>query len=229
VTRLMKIFILIGFLNASLCFAQVDKSIYQPYKNTADSIVSLYFGRDVFDKFIRLDSGQSEFLLLNIHWDNKSTFDKLLSFKPNVFEFHYSLNHPGLSGYPFNISFMLDSSRQLMTGFMPSGLINLSETKDFRIISEKQAIEICLNKKIKKPIKEFTTELGWHKEEGDYKNYQQTRDLRDIVTGKIVWRIESKFREVPTAYDEQPYSEIFIIDAVTGHHLTTESHYLDWD
>lgn len=184
----------------------------------------------MFDRYVRLDSGQSEFLVLRNHWNNKAKFKENLSFNPNVFEFNYSLNHPGLLGQSFTISFMLDSSRQLMTGFEPRGLINLTTTKDnFRIISKKQAIEICQAKKIKKPIKEFKVDLGWHEEEGDYQKFDRTKDLRDIVKGRIVWRVESKFRDEPKAYDENPYAEIFIIDAFTGQYLATESPYIDWD
>jgi hypothetical protein len=124
---------------------------------------------------------------------------------------------------------VIDSSRRLLTGFEPKGLMNLTGTKNFKIISKHQAITICNSKNIKKPIKEFEVELGWHSEEGDYEKYERTKDLRDIVIGKIVWKVKSKFREVPTAPDEEPYSEIFIIDALTGQYLTTESLFIDWD
>lgn len=116
-----------------------------------------------------------------------------------------------------------------MTGFIPKGLINLIGTKDFKIISRDQAILICNKEKIKKPGKEFKMELGWYEEDGDYEKYKLTRDLRDIVKGKVVWRVESKFREIPTAPDEKPYAEIFVIDALTGQHLATEFSFIDWD
>ncbi len=227
----MKILLLTICIHTTiLCNGQIDKKIYGPYKVTADSIVSLYLGQETFDKFVRLDSGQSEFLVLRNHWDNKAKFKEDLNFNPNVFEFNYSLNHPALLGLSFRISFMLDSSRLLMTGFEPRGLINLTTTKeDFKIISKKQAIEICQKKKIKNPINEFKVELGWYEDEGDYQEFERTKDLRDIVKGRIVWNVESKFREKPKAYDEKPYAEIFIIDAFTGEYLATESPYIDWD
>lgn len=108
----MKILLLITCFHTTIfCWGQIDKTIYRPYKDTADSIVSLYVGHDTFDKYVRLDSAQSEFLVLKNHWDNKAKFNGDLNFEPNVFEFSYLLTHPGLLGESFNITFMLDSSR----------------------------------------------------------------------------------------------------------------------
>ena len=103
----MKILLLTICIHTTiLCNGQIDRKIYGPYKIKADSIVSLYVGQDTFDKYIKLDSGQSEFLVLKNHWDNKTKFNESLDFNPNVFEFNYSVNHPALLGESFNISFM---------------------------------------------------------------------------------------------------------------------------
>lgn len=213
-----------------VCHGQNSKSIYRPYKNTADSIVSIYLGDEIFKQYVKLDSSKSEFLFLKRHWDNKAKFDEELDFKPNVFEFNYVLSHPGLVDESFTISFMLDSAKELMWGFNPVGLIDLTTNNtDLKIISKKDAVKISEKMNIKKPIDRFRVELGWRGMNGDYQKYKKTKDLRDMVKGKLVWRVLSNFREEPKAFDEEPYTEVFIIDALTGEYLSTEFHAIDWE
>jgi hypothetical protein len=60
--------------------------------------------------------------------------------------------------------------------------------------------------------------LGWQEHDAslaDYKKFRETKDIKDIVKGRIVWRVKSNFRTTENP-DEKPYSETFVIDAITG-------------
>lgn len=212
----------------TLGFTQIDKAVYKPYFDKADSVVKLYYGNSHFDKFIKLDSSKSEFLVLHNHFENRSKFSKPLNFQPNVFQFQYLFIHPNLLNDTFVISFLIDSFRQVMTGFNPTGLFDGSGYENFNFISKDSALKIAKRATIKKPLKNYEIELGWEDIEGDYKKYKQTYDIREIVKGRIVWRIKSEYRKVPEM-DEKPYAEIFIIDALNGKLLSKEFPYIDWE
>ena len=207
---------------------QIDKTIYNPYFKTADSIITLYYGQTKFDKFIKLDSSKGEFLVLHSFWDNRAYFDKPLDFKPNVFQFQYLFTHPKLFNDTFTISFLLDSSRQLMTGFNPSGLFNCATTKTLNFITKDSALSIAKKAKIKKPIKNYEIEIGWEETKGNFQTFKKTNDIRDLVNGRIVWRVKSEFRKAPEM-DEKSYAQVYIIDALTGRILSEELPYIDWD
>jgi hypothetical protein len=223
------VLIILTILTSKVLFCQeIDKAAYADYFDAADSIVTLYYGEVNKAKYLKLDSSKSEFLVLHNHWDNRAKFSEPLTFKPNVFQFRYHFNHPALAKDSFTVTFLLDSSREVMTGFFPHGLFNSASVSEYHFISKQEALKIAKQLKIKKPLKEYEIKVGWEASKGDFKKYRQTKDLRDVVDGKIVWKIKSEYRK-PKEGDERPYAEIFVIDAMNGKLLSKEFPYLDWD
>jgi hypothetical protein len=216
------------FFFSTYGFAQINKSIYKPYFTKADSIVTLFYGDKNFGKYIKLDSSKSEYLVLHSFWDNRANFNESLHFLPNVFQFQYLFVHSKLAKDTFIISFLIDSTGQVMTGFNPTGLFDCATYQSFNFISKDSALKIAKRLKIKNPIKKYEVVLGWEKIKGDYQKYKQTGDIRSILKGRIVWRIKSEYRKPPHK-DEKAYAEIFVIDALNGKLLSKEFPFIDWD
>jgi hypothetical protein len=226
---IMRYFVIVIFLFSSTYgFTQINKSIYKAHFNKADSIVKLFYGYTNFNKYIKLDSSKSEFLVLHSSWDKRANFNQSLSFLPNVFQFQYSFVHSKLAKYTFIISFLIDSTGQVMTGFIPTGLFDCATYSSFNFISKDSALKIAKRLKIKNPIKKYEAVLGWEQIKGDYQKYKQTGDIRSILKGRIVWRIKSEYRKPPHK-DEKAYAEIFVIDALNGKLLSKEFPFIDWD
>ena len=76
--------------------------------------------------------------------------------------------------------------------------------------------------------KNYEIEIGWEVTKGNFQTFKKTNDIRDLVNGRIVWRVKSEFRKAPEM-DEKPYAQIYIIDALTGRILSEELPYTDWD
>lgn len=223
-----QLFLILILLLPIFTIGQFDKAVYRPYLMTADSIVKLYYGKTKFDNYIKLDSSKSEFLELHSFWDNRVYFDKPLNFKPNIFQFQYLFIHPKFYGDTFVISFLLDTNRNLRTGFNPTGLFDCSNKERLDFITRDSALSIAKREKIKPPLTNFEIQIGWESVEGDFQTYKKTNDLRDLVNGRIVWRIKSVFRKAPED-DEDPYAQIFVIDALTGKIISEELPFFEWN
>jgi hypothetical protein len=198
--------------------SQFDKSIYSSYKATADSIVQLYYS-DRFSQFIIIDSTTSYYRTLKTGGGGTMTeLVQPLKFEPEMFAFHYYFKCPCFNGDTLNIKFYIDKNHRIMEGFSPEGLFDMKNQTELNIISKDRALEIAKKEKIKKPLSMYEIEFGWHEQEvttDDYKKFNQTNDIKNIVKGRIVWLIKSKFRVAPVG-DEKPYAETFLIDAITG-------------
>ena len=210
--------------------SQTDKSVYACYKTTADSIVKLYYGENLL-QYITFDSSSSFYRTLKTPGGGTLTkFTETLDFEPEMFVFHYYFKHPSFQGDTLNIKFYVDKSHRIMAGFSPEGLYDMKGKTDLQIISKNKALEIAKKAKIKKPQKDYIIEFGWYEHEAtneDYKKFNQTKDVKQIVKGRIVWKVTSKFRDAPE-WDEKPYAQTFIIDAVTGEVLGVEQAFIDW-
>jgi hypothetical protein len=147
-----------------------------------------------------------------------------------MFAFRYYFKHPSFNGDTLNIKFYVDRNHRIMAGFLPEGLYDIKGKMNLQIISKDEAIVIAKKAKIKKPQKDYETEFGWYEQEAtteDYKRFNETKDIKQIVKGRIVWKVTSKFREAPE-WDEKPYAQTFIIDAVTGEVIGVEQAFIDW-
>ena len=199
-------------------FSQTNNSIYWQYRITADSIVKHYYG-DTISLFITLDSNASFYRTLKTGGGGTMTkFTQPLNFEPEMFSFHYYLKHPLFQGDTLNIKFYINKAHRLMEGFLPEGLFDMEGQKNLKIISKSEALAIAKKSKIKKPLEKYEIELGWQEHDPgleDYKKFRETKDIKDIVKGRIVWRVKSHFRSTKNP-DEKPYSETFVIDAITG-------------
>jgi hypothetical protein len=218
-----------------LCFAQVgqsqtNKTFYNSYKTTADSIVKLYFG-DSLLRYIDFDSTSSYYRTLKIGGGRTFVkFTETLDFEPEMFAFHYYLKHPGFHGDTLSINFYVDRNHRIMEGFLPKGLYDMKGKTSLYIISKDKALEVARKAKIKRPQKNYKIEFGWYEQEAtteDYTKFKQTNDIRQIVKGRIVWKVTSKFRDAPE-WDEKPYAQTFIIDAITGEVIAVEQAFIDW-
>ena len=222
------VFVFFSFIQTGL--SQTDKSVYASYRTTADSIVKHYYG-DTFLRFITLDSNASYYRTLKTGGGGTITkFTQPLNFEPEMFAFHYYFKHPSFNGDTLNIKFYVDKNHRIMEGFLPEGLFDMKGQKELKIISKAQALTISKKSKIKKPLDKYEIELGWFAYDANsenYKKFNQTKDIKDIVKGRIVWRVKSQFR-IAKDPDEEPYSETFLIDAITGKIIGVEHDKYDW-
>lgn len=219
---------LLAVAQVGLC--QTDKTVYSSYKTTADSIVKLYYGDNLL-QYISFDSSKSYYRTLKTPGGGTLTkFTEILDFEPEMFVFHYCFKHPSFQGDTLNIKFYVDKSHRIMAGFLPEGLYDMKGKTEWQIISKNKALEIAKKAKIKKPQKDYEIEFGWYEHEAtteDYKRFNQTKDIKQIVKGRIVWKVTSKFRNAPE-WDEKPYAQTFIIDAMTGEVIGAEQAFIDW-
>jgi hypothetical protein len=221
-------FALLAFTQIGL--SQTDKSIYASYKMTADSIVNLYFGENLL-QYINFDSSSSYYRTSKTSGGGTLIkFTEALNFEPEMFVFRYYFKHPSFQGNTLNVKFYVDRNHKIMAGFLPEGLYDMKGKTDLQIISKDKALDIAKKAKIKKPLKNYEVEFGWNEQEAtneDYKKFNQSKDLKQIVKGRIVWKVTSKFRDAPE-WDEKPYAQTFIIDAVTGKVIGVEQAFIDW-
>lgn len=210
--------------------SQTDKSLYASYRTTADSIVKLYYGDNLL-QYISFDSSSSYYRTLKTGGGGTLTkFTETLDFEPEMFVFRYYLKHPSFHGDTLNIKFYVDRNHRIMAGFLPEGLYDMKGKTDLQIISKDKALEVAKKAKIEKPQKNYEIEFGWNEQQAtaeDYKTFNQTKDIKQIVKGRIVWKVTSKFRKAPE-WDEKPYAQTFIIDAVTGEVIAVEQAFIDW-
>jgi hypothetical protein len=206
---MMKAFLLVLSILPILSFGQVNKNDYKPYKVKADSIIKLFIPLDIFEKYVRLDSGKSEYGLTINGGVKKSKFAEQLEFKPGFFVFHYILSHSKLSGEKFDIAFTLDSSKQFRVDNETHGLINALDFNESEIISKEKALEI--GKSEVDEIKRSSIRLVWYDDVVDYEGFKQNQDLAYIWSGRIVWRVESRIR-----FRGKLYNGIVDVDALTG-------------
>lgn len=221
-------FALFVFPRVGLC--QGDKTSYASYKTTADSIVKLYYGDNLL-QYIIFDSSRSYYRTLKTGGGGTLTkFTEALNFEPEMFVFHYYFKHPNFHGDTLNIKFYVDKNHRIMEGFLPEGLYDMKGKIELQIISKDKALEVAKKAKIKKPQTNYEIEFGWYEQEAtneDYKKFNQTKDIKQIVKGRIVWKVTSKFRDAPEG-DEKPYAQTFIIDAITGQVISIEQAFIDW-
>lgn len=199
---------------------QINRSIYSPYKEKADSIIILFLGQNVLEKYVRLDSGKSQYQVKELIGIRKASFKSRLEFIPDSFEFHYTFTHPRLSGETFKIIFTLDSSGMFIVNNETYGLINTLDLEESKIISKEQALDI--SKSEAEIIKKNSIALVWYKDTVDFERFKQSRDLADIWTGRIVWKIDGKVRFRGKLYEGALY-----IDALNGQ--VTRAFAVPWD
>ncbi|MCF3110909.1 hypothetical protein LL912_19140 [Niabella sp. CC-SYL272] len=207
-----------------------NKKDYARYCVIADSIVRLYYGDDMLP-FITKDSARSYYRTLKAPGGGiTSTFDKPLPFEPEMFCFWYYFKPLSLKGDSVEIKFYIHKNGTLMTGFVPEGLFDMRGIDRFDAITSYKALEIAQQLKIKRPLNHYEVSLGWYEaqiSDEEFKKYQQSKDLRDFVKGRIVWLVKSMYK-IPADGDETPNGETYLIDVLTGKLLQVWGHAVDW-
>lgn len=209
---------------------KINKTKYTAYRKTADSIIELYYGKDNLP-YISFDSGQSYYGTLKLKGPTYTYFTEKLTYEPEEFCFHYYFKHPKFKGDTLNIQFFLDEAHIIMRGMNPYGLFDFSNLKEWNLLSKEDALKIAKSKGIRKPLHDYEIILGWLTQEStinDYKKFKQFKDYKEVVKGRIVWRVVSEFR-VAKPMDEDDYSDIYAIDGITGDCLGIEHQNYDWN
>jgi hypothetical protein len=192
--------------------------------------VRLYYGVDQF-QFISFDSSKSYYRTLKTGGGGTMTkFIEPLDFEPEMFIFRYYFIHPTFNGDTLNIEFYIDKSHRIMQGFLPEGLFDLAGQKELKGLTRQQALEVAKKAEIKEPLNRYEIELGWYElkaTDEDYKSFKQSKNIKTIVKGRIVWKVTSTYRKAPE-WDEKPYSETYLVDALTGEILAVEQAFTDW-
>jgi len=161
----------------------------QRYK--ADSVVDFFLGDGVFQRYVKLDTKETKQPTAN------STF------------FTYNFRHPKFSGETFVIAFTLDSAGKFVPGEETHGLISIVSPNDSTWITAKQAVAICRDQA--RRIKKRSLRLVWDSTSVSYDTFKLTHDYRDIVPGRIVWKIDGV-----VLFRGDRYSGTFDVDLFTG-------------
>ena len=161
------------------------------HQGTADSIIAYFLGKEIFQRYVKIDTRKSK------------------SIKPNAHFFQYNFRHPKFSGETFIIAFTLDSAGQFIPGDETRGLIRILSPNDSAWVTQRQALSSCNGRGQR--IKKSSLRLDWDPTNVSYQTFQKTNDFRDIVPGDIVWKVDGKvlFRGVR-------YSGTFEVNVLTG-------------
>jgi hypothetical protein len=142
-----------------------------PHRDSAERIVTFFVGHEVFQRYVTLDTKRSRHL------------------SPNAFLYHYNFSHPNFSGETFDIAFTLDSAGQFVRGERTNGLFRIPSTADSTWITARQALGICRDEG---RIKKRSLRLVWDATDVSYDVFQQTHNFRDIVPGRLVWKVDGE-------------------------------------
>jgi hypothetical protein len=169
-------------------FAQkpADSQRYQ-----ADAVVAFFLGDKVFQQYVKLDTKKTKNGAAN------STF------------FKYNFRHPKFSGETFVIALTLDSAGQFVPGEETTGLVSIESPNDSTWIAAKQAVAICRDQA--RRINKRTLRLAWDSTSVSYDTFKITHDYRDIVPGRMVWKIDGE-----VLFRGDRYSGTFDVDLFTG-------------
>jgi len=161
------------------------------HQDTADSIIAYFLGKEIFQRYVKIDTRKSK------------------SIKPNAHFFQYNFRHPKFSHETFIIAFKLDSAGHFVPGDETRGLIRIPSTSDSAWISRRQALEISRGREHR--IKKSSLRLDWDPTNVSYQAFQKTNDFRDIVPGDIVWKVDGK-----VLFRGDRYSGTFEVNVLTG-------------
>ena len=161
----------------------------QRYK--ADSVVAFFLGDEVFQRYVKLDTKETKQPTAN------STF------------FKYNFRHPKFSGETFVIAFTLDSAGQFVPGEETRGLVRIESPNDSTWITAKQAVAICRDQAVR--INKRSLRLVWDSTPASYDTFKVTHDYRDILPGRIVWKIDGE-----VLFRGDRYRGTFDVDLFTG-------------
>ena len=162
-----------------------------PQRYKADSIVTFFLGDQVFQQYVKLDTKETKRATAN------STF------------FKYNFRHPKFSGETFVIAFTLGSTGQFVPGEETRGLVSIDSPNDSTWITGQQAVAICLDQA--RRINKRSLRLVWDSTPVSYETFNLTHDYRDIVPGRIVWRIDGE-----VLFRGDRYRGMFDVDLMTG-------------
>ena len=161
----------------------------QRYK--ADSVVAFFLGDEVFQRYVELYKKETKHAAAN------STF------------FKYNFRHPTFSGETFVIAFTVDSAGQFVPGEETHGVVNITSPNDSTWITAKKAVAICRDEA--RRINKSSLRLVWDSTPVSYDTFKLTHDYRDIVPGRIVWRIDGE-----VLFRGDRYRGTFDVDIFTG-------------
>jgi len=182
---------LLSFLFLPMLLLAEQQPPRYAHQDTADSIIAYFLGREVFQRFVKIDNRKSK------------------SVKPNSIFFQYNFRHPKFSGETFIIAFTLDSAGHLIPGGDTRGLVHIPSPIDSAWITRQQALDICRGRGHR--IKKRSIQLEWDPTNVSYHAFQKTNDYRDIIPGDIVWKVDGT-----VLFRGDRYSGTFEVNVLSG-------------
>jgi hypothetical protein len=182
----------------------------------ADSLVSSFWGKTNFAKYIHLDKTRSEYLVFGHMWEKKCQFNSKLTFSPNTYLYRYTVIHSAFHGDTAHIEFYLDSFGNLMVGFHPSGLFQGGDLDALRTLTKEQAIQAAKKSGLDKGKEQWTVSLSWQETDPTTLDLKQKSTLKELIQGHFVWNViailDKSYRDGCFFYNKRVYS----IDILTG-------------
>ena len=183
--------LLLSFVLLPLAVLSQKSAASYPHYDNADRIVVFFLGDDIFQRYVKLDRKKSKFS------PSSSSY------------FQYNFRHPKFSGKTFVIAFTLDSTGQFVPGDDTRGIVRLTSVIDLTWITARQALSLSRDKGHR--IKKRSLRLAWDPTNVSYDIFQKTGDIRDIVTGDMVWKVDGD-----VLFRGDRYAGTFEVNALTG-------------
>ena len=162
-----------------------------PRHQKADSIVAFLLGKEIYQRYVTLNTKKSKQTKANAHF------------------FQYNFRHPKFSGETFVMAFTLDSAGQFVPGKETRGLVRILSRDDSAWITRRQVFELCRGRGQR--IRKSSLRLDWDPTNVSYDTFQKTNDFRDIVFGDLVWKVNGK-----VLFRGERYSGTFEVNVLTG-------------
>ena len=196
----MKNFVLLLFLlMPGLGISQQGQDSNQ-HRQKADSIVAFFLGDEIFKHSVRFNTLQ------------RKTSGTLF--------YQYDFVHPKFFPESFTIAFALDSAGQVVADERKLDLFRIEQITDSSWVTAKQALNICSSQAHR--IKKKSLRLACDPINVSFSDYERTHNLRDIVPGDLVWKVDGE-----VIFRGEKYSGTFEIDVFTGH--VTRRFAIPWD
>lgn len=188
--------------------------------DTADKLVASFWGKENFQKYIKLDKENSRYF--GIKSNMKSSFNSNPNFNPNSFKFKYNVFHSAFHGDTARIEFTLDSTGKLEIFFQPKGLYQPGNLDSLKTISQKEAIVIAKKLGLAKGKGKWTTSIEWKETDPTTLNLKPNSTLLDFIKGHFTWAVKSTLEKNYSKGCFTYKKQVYYIDIVTGNLIDKE-------
>ena len=191
-----------------------DTQYLKSIRDTADKLVSSFWGQDNFKKYIKLDKENSRYF--GRETNMRASFNKKLNFSPNSFKFKYFVIHPTFHGDTARIEFTIDSTGKLEIFYHPEGLYQPGDLNLLKTITKARAIEKAKSLGLTKGKSKWTVSLEWIETDPATLDLKPNSTLQDFIQGHYCWAVKStlkkEYREGCFIYSYR----VFYIDIISG-------------